>query len=267
MPVSVFAFVSVFAWPPNWDRAQMVDAMARCVGLDPPDADLRVAKPPPLAITRMEQRPAGAAVAALRDLGIRAFAPTKRQIDGLDRPILAKRMSQAQGATSPMYLIEPWRGESAGLLMSDVFLILRAQVASTRSTAADPITQVGFDTATGVMSLDRVLGRTPRTSLAQVIELHCLDGRRIRIDANKFNFDCLGDDRAMADAVNADLLAEQLISQAPRAAVETGFRDFSPPPGASRPLDPGSPLFRSRMPEFEFYSAWLHILHRIALDA
>jgi hypothetical protein len=65
--------------------------------------------------------------------------------------------------------------------------------------------------------------------------------------------------------VNADLLAERLIGQAPQAAVDVAFPEFAPPPGSVRSLDAGAPLARSRMPEFEFYSVWLHILYRLAV--
>lgn len=267
MPVPSFAFVSVFAWPTGWSREQMVDALARCVGIDPADASLRVAKPAPLAITRMEERPAGAAVRMLRDLGISAFAPTQKQLNGLDRPILAKRLNAARGAAEAMYLVEPWRGEPTGLKMEEVSLILRASVISTRSTADDPTTQIRFDSMTGTMFMDRVQGPARRTAFAEVIELHCQDGTRVRIDANKFDFDVLGDERELADTANAYLLAAQLIRQSPQATLDTGFPAFSPPPGAVRALDPGAPLARSRMPEFEFYSAWLHILYRLAVGA
>ncbi len=265
MRVPTFAFVSIFAWPAGWSREQQVDALARCVGIDPADAALRVAKPPPLALIRMEERPAGAAVCSLRDLGIAAFAPTQKQIGGVDRPVLAKRLSAARSAPEAMYMVEPWRGEAVGLRMGDVRLIIRAEVASTRSTAGDPTTVINFDAVTGTMHMDRFQSPARKTALTEIIEVYTADGARIRIDGNKFNFDVLGDDRAMADSVNADALVKRLISQAPGARVDTGFAVFSPPPGAVRALDAGAPLARSRMPEFEFYSAWLHILHRLAL--
>lgn len=264
MPVPSFAFVSVFAWPVGWTRERMVDALARCVGIEPVDAALRVAKPAPVAIVRMEERPAGAAVRSLRDLGVRAFAPTLKQLNGLPGAVQAKRLLPARGSAPAMYLVEPWRGESFGLSMSEVSLVIRAAVVSRRSTAGDPTTLVRFDPLSGTMHLDRVEGPSQRTSLAEIVELHTSEGQRIRIDGNKFNFDVLGDRRELADSVNAGRLAARLIAEAPRATVDEAFPTFSPPPGAVRALDAGATLARSRMPEFEFYSAWLHILHRLA---
>jgi len=265
MPVPYFAFVSIFDWPTGFTREQRVDALARCVGLDPADAELRAPKPAPLAVVRMLERPAGAAVRSLRDMGIRAFAPTQKQVSGLDRPILAKRLTAARGTSETVYLVEPWRGEVSGLKIADVFLIIRAAIVSRRSTAGDPTTQIRFDPQSSTMYLDRVEAPPRRTSLAEIIELHTGDGTRIRIDGNKFSFDILGDDRALADSQNAEALASRLTQQAPRAAIDTGFEAFAPPPGSVRALDPGAPLARSRMPEFEFYSAWLHIMCRSAL--
>jgi len=265
MPVPSFAFVSIFDWPSGFTREQRVDALARCVGLDPADAELRAPKPAPLAVIRMLERPAGAAVRSLRDMGIRAFAPTQKQLNGLPSPILAKRLTAARGAGEAMYLIEPWRGQVSGLKLADVFLIIRAAIVSRRSTEGDPTTRVRFDPHSGTMHLDRIKTPPRRTSLAEIIELHTGDGTRIRIDGNKFSFDILGDDRALADSQNAEALASRLARQAPRAVIDTGFDAFSPPPGSVRALDPGAPLARSRMPEFEFYSAWLHIMCRSAL--
>jgi hypothetical protein len=267
MPVPSFAFVSVFAWPIGWTREQMIDALSRCVGIDPADAALRVAKSAPLAIIRMEERPAGAAVRALRDMGVLAFAPTLKQLNGLPGAVPAKRLTRARGSDSAMYLVEPWRGESIGLSMSEVSLVIRAAVVSRRSTAGDPTTKIRFDAMSGTMHLDRVEGPSQRTSLAEIIELHTAEGHRIRIDGNKFNFDVLGDQRELSDAVNARQLAARLISEAPRAPVDEAFPTFAPPPGAVRALDAGATLARSRMPEFEFYSAWLHILYRLAVGS
>jgi hypothetical protein len=265
MALPTFAFVSIFDWPAGWVREQKIEALSRCVGIDPADANLRVAKPAPLALIRLPERAAGAAVRSLRDMGVPAFAPTERQLNGLSRPIVAKRLSGDRGAAGPAFLVEPWRGHLVRLEMSEVFLIVRAAVVSRRSAAGDPTTQVRFDALTGTMYLDRVETPPRKLGLAEVIELHTSDGARFRIDGNKFNFDVLGNDRGHADSVNADLLADRLTQAAPRARIDMGFADFSPPPGAVRALDPGAPLARSRMPEFEFYSAWLHMLHRFAL--
>lgn len=267
MPVPSFAFVSIFAWPEGWTREQMIEALARCAGIDPADAALRVVKPAPLAIARMEERPAGAAVRALRDMGVRAFAPTLKQLNGLEPPILAKRLAAARGSEGAMYAVETWRGESVGLTMAGVGLIIRATVLSRRSTAGDATTQIRFDSATGTMHLERVEGPARRMGMAEIIELHTAEGRRVRIDGNKFSFDVLGDAREQADSVNAALLADRLVRQSPRAWVDTAFSAFTPPPGAVRALDAGATLARSRLPEFEFYSAWLHLLHRFALGA
>lgn len=267
MPVPSFAFVSIFGWPAGWERERMIDALARCIGIDPADAAMRAAKPPPLAVARMEERPAGAAVRSLREMGIRAFAPTQKQLNGLAAPIHAKRLSAARGSEQAMYAVEPWRGETVGLRMSEVSLIVRAAVISRRTTAGDATTQIRFDSMTGTMHLDRVETPPRRTGMAEIIELHTAGGQRFRIDGNKFSFDVLEESQGQGDGVNADMLAKRLIAETPRAAVGSGFATFAPPPGAVRALDPGAPLARSRMPEFEFYSAWIHILYRLALGA
>ncbi len=264
MPLPSYAFVSVFAWPADWKREQMVDALARCVGIDPADGAMIAARPAPLAVCRMEERAAGAAVRSLRDVSVRAFAPTQRQIIGMDKPVLAKRLI-APRAGMTAFGVEPWRGETVAVEPGEVTLIVRAAAASTRSTAADPVTEVRFDAVTGAMHLERIEGPAKRKALAQVIELHTLQGARVRIDSNKFSFDVLGHARELADSVNAELLAGKLTAAMPRATVDLGFETFRAPPGAVRALDPGAPLARSRMPEFEFYSAWRGILHRLVL--
>jgi hypothetical protein len=264
MPVTTFAYVSVFAWPEGWARERRVETLCQA-GLGPVDAALRAGAPAPVVIARLEERAAGNVVRELRDAGLPVFAPTERQLRGMERPILAKRLVPVRAEEKRKYLVEPWRGEQTALRMEDVFLIVRAEVVSTRSAAGDPTTKVRFDAGSGTMHLERVEGPPKRTGPTEMIELHTGDGQRVRIDGNKFNFDILGDRREMNDVVNMGLLGERLTNEASRATVERSFEPFVAPEGAVRTLPPGSPLSRTRAAEFEFYSAWLHMLYRSAV--
>lgn len=259
------AYLTITAWPERFSRSQRVDALVRAAGLDPFYAEQRAAKPAPQLVARLSAPGANSAADVLRSLGVGAFVLLQAELNDASVPIRLKRLDPAIGAPTPMYLAEPWRGERFGLVCSDLFLIVRARLIQQHAGA--PIvetttTERGATVTTGIT-------RTTDSSLTDVMDLHLTDGRRLRIDGNKFGFDCLGSARGLSDNTNSDRLSLRLAQEAPKAVVDTSFGSFSVPAGAikshRRRSGADGREFRDDHPVFEFYSVWAAAMYRSML--
>ncbi len=273
--------ITILAWPSGMGRPQARAVLVEALGLDPYIADLRVAKPPPLVVARVDDSIAASVGAVLKTHGVPFLNLTDAEMDAAAKPLLAKRLEFAPDAPEPMYMVEPWRGETMGLRMADVYCIVRAKIKRARVGPAIIDSTPRRDPLTGVSwSVDVSVKHERSTSMTNVIDLwlldrehpvHLQDGRifpgqkRIRINSEKFSWDVLGSERAHGATESADRLALRLADQAPQAAVELGFLAFRESSAAaigsgwSATLQGGSRT--DHHPAFEFYSAWCGLLH------
>jgi hypothetical protein len=275
--------ISILGWPPNTTRSQGAAILVEALGLDPFTADMRVAKAPPMIVARVAATVAPSVVQVLKSHKVPTFVLSDEDLSRLPAPILAKRLEPAIGAPRPMYMVEPWRGDPVGLLMDDVYCIVRGRVGLATVGPAEvevtpKTTPYGWGLGPG-WSVDVNVTHKRTSRISDVIDLWLYDreharmgagGRilygikRIRINGDKFNWDVLGKSRGMSDGNNADQLAVILGGQAPHAAVEVGFAEFKDASaaaigtgwtatfaGGSRKDDTGA---------FDFYSAWCGIM-------
>lgn len=274
--------VSILGWPANTTRAQCAAILVEALGLDPYTADLRAAKAPPMVIARVPVAVAASVKQVLKSHGAGVFVLPDEDLMRLPAPILAKRFEAAVGAPRPMYMVEPWRGEPVGLMMDDVYCIVRGRVGSaTVGPAEIEVTptyrpySLGPDFGVEVNIKHKRMSR-----IADTIDLWLFDReharmgpggtvvygiKRIRINGDKFNWDVLGKAKGMSDGNNADQLAVLLAGQAPRAALEVGFGEFRDASaavigaGASVTLSGGTK--KDDGGPFDFYSAWCGLMH------
>jgi len=267
-----YSSITVLGWPEGMSRDDAARVLVEALGLDPYTANLRVNKRPPMIVARVADAIAPSIVGVLRGKNVGVFTLTDAAVERLPPPLLAKRLESALGAPEPMYMVEAWRGEGTGLMMRDVYCVVRARVG--RAKVGPPQVEVVPRPISYGKSLswdyDVNVTHERSSQISDVIDLWL--GRegangpeRIRINGDKFNWDVLGKERAMSDLQNADKLALVLASQAPHAAIETGFADFcdasaaSIGSGWSATSAGGSRL--DRHPAFEFYSAWCGVMH------
>jgi hypothetical protein len=179
-------------------------------------------------------------------------------------------------------MLEPWRGESHGLLMDDVYCIVRARIgkASVGPTEVE-VTPRHAPYGMGPSWDVDVSVTTKRTSSkSDMIDLWLFDrehsskrpdGRivygikQIRINCEKFNWDILGKNKGLTEGNKADQLAVILGNQAPHAAVELNFAEFrdasSPAIGSSWSSTSAGGSKKDESGAFDFYSAWCGLMH------
>jgi hypothetical protein len=276
--------VSVLAWPAGTTREGAAAILVKAIGVDPFMAKQRAAKTPPMIVARAVEPVARSIMGSLQEQRTPAFLLKDDDVRRLPTPVLAKRLEAAVGAPRPMYMVEPWRGEPAGVTMDDVYCIVRGRIgkASVGPAQVETTSRLGSGRGAYVEDFEQFEATTSRTRtsrLSDMIDLWLLDrahsqereGRtvygikRIRINCDKFSWDVLGKSKGHTDNENADKLALRLADEATSAVIELGFAQFreasAPAIGTGWSSTPvgGSRLDQS--PAFEFYSAWCGLLH------
>jgi len=261
------AFLTIIRWPENFGSTAKLEAVVAATGLDPHTAGQRIAKGVPAVIHRVHASLADEVMAPLKQRRVPAMMLSQRALDRVPEPLLAKRLSQAVGTKEPMYLSEIWRAEQFGFKASDLFMIVRAKLR--RKTRGEvevhETTQAHVGLAGGIyMTPSFETVRNDRTSTSELLDLYFVDGRRLRINGDKFNFDVLGKERGFTDTENMDRLACRLAEQAPMCLVDMNFDSFVCPPllikGWNRAG--GKDDLRNDTPAFDFYSVWRYLFNR-----
>ena len=274
------AYLSIIEWPEASDEDWRADALAT-VGIDTHQARLAVRQAAPMVVALINAGQRAAVLQGLRNLGVLAVAPTRTELARLPTPINAKRLAEAMGSDGQLYMVEPWRGESEGLRTEDIRLLVRASVrASKTSVTSDPT--AGRSAAYGYMaagpegaavgamdSFEHGSNRSTKIKTSELLDIYTSDKRRIRINGDKFAFDCLGDQRSFTDKVNLDTLTVRLAELAPKAYIDQAFDKFRPPADivARSERSGGGSVVRSRNDQgaFDFYSPWFAIVYSVLL--
>ena len=285
MPEPTDAYLSVIDWPDTLDAESRAHALVRSAGLDLFTARLRIARGTPQVVARLPEARARGGVDVLHRAGATAFAPTRAQIAGMNEPLRAKRLTPAEGAPEPMFMVEAWRGEGRGMLARDIFLLVRARLKRSRTRVTDGPASSGLSgrtiaitavagPAAGMVASVFGAGRsgadtTTSLHVTEVLDIHLRDGAIVRIDGDKFSFDILGPAKSPTDRQNMDRLALLLANAAPAAMVDTSFAAFTCPPEIARDSwigTSGSTVHsRDEGPAFDFYSCWVSLMYRSLL--
>lgn len=264
-PLAPTALVTVLSWGTKTTPPQRARALASAVGLGVGPATELSRLEPPLIVDATDDLVRDEIVRALAEQGIAASAPTLADLEATPKPLGAKRLVAPEGPPESMYLVELWRGESFGLLMNDVRLITfcecRNKTTAIESGLGEMSVQVG-----NTWQSPR---ETTRTTMQYVflIELFLRDGRRVRIDSRKFNFDVLGPERGLVDRVSASTLHRRLCEETPHARHDDGLllRQVLPhvEDAYRRLATQHGYRVGTETTAFEFYSALLHSAHRL----
>jgi hypothetical protein len=271
------AYLSIARWPDHLDEADKVRLLCTHVGLDPYAARLIAVRPVPLVVGRYEHAVCLDSARRLREAGVGAYAPTRADFDTIKSAPRVKALLPALGAPEPMYTVECWDGRTAVLKSRHIVMLVRARLDS--SSVSSTIRSgggTGGSMAAGMMLGSPLIGmaasggssveRTSRHKSSHVLDIYVKNGTRVRIDGDKFNFDVLGDAKSYADLQNMDLLTNRLATEAPAAVIETGFKNFKCPADvmsdAFSAVGDAGVHRRNDAGPFDFFSAWIYLLHK-----
>ncbi len=280
------AYVTVLGYPPDMSAREQVVALSEALRVDEYTANIASRSPVPAIVKTCSEKDGDEAVRVLGELGISAFAATRRHIERFSNPVEARRLMPALGAPSPMYAVEPLRPrlhEGGSLVMKDVVVMIvgNIRVTQSESTPADPATGVGY-LQLGIVSPEAaavgyVMNRasdevtvpgsniSKRTSDRYLLDVYTREGRCVRIDTDKFSYDLLGDRKDYTERGNLSLVCERLRSEAPQSIFDVGFPNFRPPPDVltqkSRLAGHAVRTVNDNKPAFDFYSPWRVLLY------
>jgi len=263
-----FAYLSIIRWPDGYSVDDRVAAIVEATGLDHVAARQRVVKGTPAVVHRFDASLSDAVMAPLKSRRIGAFCITQRVLDALPDPKPAKSLSAAVGAAEPMYLCEIWRDESVGFLARDLFMIVRARLRLTQRGETQIETRMEPTYVPGIGLMPTAVTekyRYDKTKFTDMLDLYLLNGTRIRVNGDKFNFDVLGTDRGMTDNENMDKLALRLGEESPLCRIDNDFQSFICPSILIRGWRTGrngEREIRNDSPAFEFYSAWSYLFRK-----
>ncbi len=271
-------YVTLARWPQGLDERGQVELLIAATGLDPFMARQRVAHGIPGVLLRIDEVAGRDMIERLEQAGAMAIGLSPAQVAAAPEPHKAKRLVEAQGAPEPMYMVEPWHGEHEGLLCKDVFLLVRGKIDRSRVRVNTAFVDgaggaLSTSMSTGALGGAMPLGmtgshptRSTTIKFTYIIDLYTRSGRRVRIDADKFNFDVLGDEKGLTNLDNIDKLALRLATQCKGAMVDTGFAHFRVAPEldrhVARDLAGTAITKRDEGPAFELYSVWSWCLYR-----
>lgn len=257
------AFLTLLSLPDGADADDVARDIARITSMDLFQVRQRINAGLP-GVLKQAARDDGARIAReLIRAGVRAFAPASSQLRSVATRVSAKRLAPAHGAPTPMFLCEPWRGESFGFPGDAVACIVRARLmrSASKSTIEEVAAIPNPLTGTSIPIYDSV--RTSSSSIHDVMDIYLTDRRCVRCSGDKFNFEGLGGERGYSDNENMDKLAFVLGQAAPRAIIDLNFAKFSCPPLLLRAYTTSreGEQRRDDHPAFDFYSPWTVLVH------
>lgn len=271
------AFLSIIAWPDGASRDDNARLVADATGLDTVTARLRLGVQPPMIVSSFEDAVAQRAARAIDKAGGIAFAPTFSEIEWLGPTIKIRDMRMHEGRL----LLDLWRCEPTSIDPGAIEVIVRGRTSESKVRSTPPQESI-FAAPLRRMSIYGMCGSyglaaglyaslhatnpdlfTPEreTHIAHKIDLHLRDGRVLQIDADKFGFQVLGEQRGLTDMINTDRLCEMLVAFAPDVTIDPYFALWRPPVDLKRVRIAQLTLNRED-PAFAVYSRWAALMYR-----
>lgn len=260
------AYLTIVDWPVDCPPLQRVRLLVEASGLDPETMLMRVARPTPITIARIEPADAPPVLDTLRRGGVHATAHTGTELSALAEPL---RVNDVRDAPSGWELHFKGRHECAVMRFEALFLAVRAAVVKRRAAHPDAAVRPPHADSHVRLSNAEITGlpvSAPRRSATDrhthVIDLWTRDSACFRIDGDAFAWHILGARRGMSDAVNAQTMIDILSERAPGAIIDSGYERYGcADPSAARFFARGASA-RTVAPEFEFYSRWAWLFYR-----
>lgn len=270
---------TILAWPKGQTSDQVAATLERA-GFGTYESNQLVRRETPFFIGRVKPEFERNSAPILNAGGIQTLVLTQDQIDSVPKPFLARSLHAAPNSQRPFYVVEPWRGDGTSLNLDEVFLIVRASVGRSRSTVESQPRGLSHNPGAVLMPYEAAVihavteelhvPQTTKSVVAnatEVIEMFRLDGTRVRVNSDKFNFEVLGKSRGLTDRQNVDTLMLLLSEQAINAEIDLEFRKFKAPPNTikTHTVDIGNATTKSidAWPSFEFYAVWRYLIQRV----
>ncbi|MFZ4573179.1 MAG: hypothetical protein ACOYN0_02200 [Phycisphaerales bacterium] len=270
------AYLSITRWPEGIDEAGKVRLLCTHAGIDPYTARLCAVRGVPLVAGRFDEDVCKDIAARLATEDVGVHSPTKAELAAIVTAPRVKALHPALGAPEPMYTVECWDGRTAVLKSRHIVMLVRARLDSSSTTSTVSTGGQGGMLASGMLmgapgiALAAAQGgnvdRSTRAKISHVLDIYVKNGTRVRIDGDKFSFEVLGDAKSYSDLQNMDILTTRLGSEAPRAVIETGFKNFKCPgdivSDAFSAVGGTGIRRRNDAGPFDFFSAWIYLLHK-----
>ncbi|MBZ0172100.1 MAG: hypothetical protein K8E66_06955 [Phycisphaerales bacterium] len=267
------AYLSVLGWPEGAGEDERIELLVGAAGLDPYNARLAVRRGAPQVVCLIDADISGEVVGALRSKGIDAIAPMRADMEALPKARRALGVGRPK-SRAHLLVVKLFGGGRSELLPGDVSAVLRATVASTKTTIDSRSTDEGM-----VMGATLVAGvpgailasamssgpiRKSEFTIHELVEVQLVDGRRFRFDPRVATEDRA--ERLRPGRDRMDELALSLAEACPGAWVDRRFREFRCPPDVLRGASSvtGTKVVRTKDdgPLFEFFSAWTMLMLR-----
>ncbi len=283
------AYLSLLLRPENITEDDLAFALDEVLTTDLFTIRQQCKQAPPCIIASLPMAEAQTALQLLRHLGCTAFAPSLDDLLALGPSIQIKSIRlDANGI-----LLESWREGTQIIQPQDIDVIINAKIKdqikkpalndeSTTHFLSKPIVNQALTGMAEEWYSARVEQRpaeilrefdyVPKAAPAQrtspkcvcKLDLHTTSGSDhtvFHVNADKFSFDILGQEKGLADSVNIDKLTELFAALATNAAIDPFFEFFKPPPDHHQLRIPKRGINNDH-PVFAFYSRWAALMYR-----
>lgn len=218
-------YLSVLAWPPNFDESRRMDAIESVLHVERFKARELARRSTPAIFARCGSRHAGRAEEQLREWGVAATSIAGKDLARRLSPVLVKCLSRPDPETG-LIDVTPRIGGSAALNPCHITGLVRGHVRQARASHHGDLGVHALHQLHGTLGAeawDQGPTRRPGLHIIEVLDIHMGDGRHYRVIGDQCSFELLGPNRTEAVSRNMDLLAGVLAGLAPGVPVDRGF--------------------------------------------
>ena len=262
--LATWPFLSIVAWPPDWERRQVAALLAEAGGLELATLKLRLGQQPPMVLERVDPSPAAQMIRDLVDRGGDGFLFTHDDLAALGPTLVIGDLSVTEGAID----IELRAGPHTSLRFDTIQVLVRAHLARTVTHRCEP-RRPDVRMGRQLRSWDSIKAQfessvTREVRTSDKLDLHTTDGSVYQVDGDRFHYLALGAQRGHGDKANMDSMCELLSHLCPDAVVDTWYKLWRPPPGHEKLVVPNMTAGRVDA-AFTFYSRWAALTYRHVL--
>ena len=262
--LATWPFLSIVAWPSDWERGQLSALLAETGGLDQATLNMRLGRPPPMVLERVDPSPAARMIRDLVDSGGDGFLFTLDDLAGLGPTLGISDLGVTEGAID----VELRAGPRTSLRFDTIQVLVRAQLARTETHRRQP-PRHGMHIGGRSRTWDSIKAEfessvTREVKTSDKLDLHTTDGSVYQVDGDRFAYLALGALRGHSDKANMDSICDLLSHLCPDAVVDTWYTLWRPPSGHDKLVVPNMTAGRDD-PRFAFYSRWAALTYRHVL--
>ncbi|MBC23354.1 MAG: hypothetical protein CMJ32_05490 [Phycisphaerae bacterium] len=275
-------FLTIIKRADNQAPAEMAKLLEQACGFDIETAILKANMEPPSIFSLKDGMNALDFIRKLNDMGGQAFECTLRDIESLGRTRMIRSIDILDGRLE----LDMWREDPVSIQREEVRLICHGRIRNERrmhgmATKSRPRVHQGPSLVASALAsaiplgiaatlyARREVGRdSSGTGLASTtrmfsdkIDIITRQGDVFQVDANRFNFDVLGDLKGLTDQENVLKLCDLLSHVTPNEIMDPYFPLWIPPAGYHLIHLDGMKTAKE-YPAFAFYSRWSWLMYR-----